>query len=150
MAHRNRRKIRHPFIHPPGCQQRAIQRRAGFDMHLVDALAAELQQQSGQIDTAIGARQFENLRTGRFQCSALCRISFGTGNECAAVQNPGVRRRRQATVDNHFQRLTGRLNVTHVHLRVVRQQRATAGQDDAGAGAPALHIGARGGAGDPF
>ena len=53
-------------------------------------------------------------------------------------------------IDNDLQRLTRCLELAHIHLRIVGQHGADAGQHDTGTRTPALDIGTRRRSGNPF
>src|SRR5205823_5706266 len=67
-----------------------------------------------------------------------------------ALQDARLARRLEAAIDDDPQRLARRIDLAHRELRIVGAHRADAGEDRAGARAPAMAVAPRLGAGNPL
>ena len=124
---------------------------AGLGVQLVDAAPPQFLQQGGKIDLALGVGQQNNLGPGGAQGGGTFRrLDRGGDQHPAPGQDLRRRRRLQAAVDDHPQRLARGGDVAHGQARIVVAHRADAGQDGAGAGPPAVAVAACVGAGDPL
>ena len=98
-----------------------------------------------------GTRQADNFRPCSLQRSHAFGVRLGAHDQRVAIaQYLRCRRRVETRIHHHFQRLTRGLDAAHVELRVIRQQRANAGQNRAATRAQAVHILPRRVAGNPL
>ena len=141
------REVDEQLVDEARVEQRAVELRAGLDVHLVDLARRERRAAAREVDPAVAHRAARAPPRPRGHCGvALARGDDERAAAAAARARPaayrrGGRRRRAAA--------GAACHGAHGELRIVLQHRADAGEDRAGARAPGVPVGARRLAGDP-
>ena len=95
--------------------QRAVQAEAGLDVQLVDAAARQLLQHLRQVDLSVRVRQRDDFGVLR----SVARLARRRPAPCSPFRIRAPRRRLEAAVDDHAQRLARRLDLAHREARIV-------------------------------
>src|SRR5882762_6334335 len=151
IAYHARRKIDEELVDHARLEERAIQLRSRLDVDLVELPPRELLHQLEQLDLAAVVRDDHDFGPRLLQRGDPLRIVYRADNErLPLLQEARGRRCLEFRIDDDLEGLPGRVDAAHVELRVVVPHRAEAGENRAGARAPAMAVLARGLPGDPL
>ena len=152
-AQEQRGDVDQPFIHQACRRKGATQYRAGLDLDLVAPLLSQDRHDLSQVKPFAVHPDLPETHTRRWWVRRLDAGPMKHQGRCRAIQHMGLGIALEMLVEHHPQRngkRRVRVGQAHRQARVVRQQRATAGEHRAGPGAPHLHIVPGLGRGDPF